>query len=167
LPHAPAVPWNPPLGQNSLPLPVGYTAGARVLNLGRLVDRSYYVQNNMLRMDERNMVAGIVETFDLIPGVVGLRARYGRDTTGDGVLDEPLDNDTADLIAKGAGGDNTLVAVQISLIVRSGNWERTEVSPATIDYWPGETLAIGPDDRHYRYRVFQTVVPLKNMIWNN
>jgi hypothetical protein len=28
--------------------------------------------------------------------------------------------------------------VQISLIVRSGNWERTEVSPAAIAYWPGE-----------------------------
>jgi hypothetical protein len=30
--------------------------GAQVLNLGQLVDRSYYVQNNMLRMDERNLV---------------------------------------------------------------------------------------------------------------
>jgi type IV pilus assembly protein PilW len=122
----------------------------------------------MLRMEERNLADGSLTIFDLIPGVIGLRARYGRDTNADGVLeDSEFDNETADLIAKGANGDNTLVAVQISLIVRSGNWERTEVSPATIDYWPGETLAIGPDDRHYRYRVFQTVVPLKNMIWNN
>jgi hypothetical protein len=45
-----------------------------------LVDRSYYVQNNMLRMDERNLVDGSLTTFDLIPGVIGLRARYGRDT---------------------------------------------------------------------------------------
>jgi hypothetical protein len=45
-------------------------------------------QNNVLRMAERNMVTGNVETFDLIPGVMGLRARYGLDTTGDGVLDD-------------------------------------------------------------------------------
>jgi type IV pilus assembly protein PilW len=79
-----------------------------------------------------------------------------------------FDNDTNALIAAGVGGNNTLVAVQISLIVRSGNWERNEVSPAAIAYWlNGPAVAIGPDDRHYRYRVFQTVVPLKNMIWNN
>lgn len=170
LPHDPAVPWNPPVGQNIfpvLPLPAGYTDGARVLNLGQLVDRSYFVQNNTLRMEERNLVDGSLTTFDLIPGVIGLRARYGRDTNADGVLDA-FDNDTPALIAAGVGGNNTLVAVQISLIVRSGNWERNEVSPAAIAYWlNGPAVAIGPDDRHYRYRVFQTVVPLKNMIWNN
>jgi type IV pilus assembly protein PilW len=173
LPHGP-MPWNPQAN-----VPFGYTGGvggARVLNLGQLVDRSYYVQNNMLRMDERNMVTGIVETFDLIPGVVGLRARYGRDTTGNGLLNDFVAGPqaTRDLITAGATGLNTLVAVQISLIVRSRNWEKTEVSPAAIAYWPVDannpnppTRAIAPDDRHYRYRVFQTVVPLKNMIWNN
>lgn len=167
LPHGlmPWMPWNP---QANVPFPVGaYTGGvggAQVLNLGQLVDRRYFVQNNVLRMAERSMVTGNDDPpFDLIPGVIGLRARYGRDTNADGVLDT-FDNDTAALTAAGA---NTLVAVQISLIVRSGNWERTEVSPAAIEYWPGEALAIGADDRHYRYRVFQTVVPLKNTIWNN
>jgi len=155
------MPWNP---QASVPFPAGGyregVGGTQVLNLGQLVDRSYFVQNNVLRMAERNMVTGNVDTFDLIPGVVGLRARYGLDTTGDGVLDD-FD------VPVPAPAANTLVAVQISLIVRSGNWERTEVSPAAIEYWPGEALAIGADDRHYRYRVFQTVVPLKNTIWNN
>ena len=168
LPYGPIpMPWNPPA---NVQFPAGGfkggVGGAQVLNLGQLVDRSYFVQNNVLRMAERNMVTGYVDTFDLIPGVVGLRARYGRDTAPnplDGVLDT-FDNDTPALTAAGA---NTLVAVQISLIVRSGNWERTEVSPAAIEYWPGEALAIGADDRHYRYRVFQTVVPLKNTIWNN
>ncbi|MEF8719395.1 MAG: PilW family protein [Candidatus Accumulibacter necessarius] len=82
----------------------------------------------MLRMDERNLVDGTLTTFDLIPGVIGMRARYGRDTNADGVLDT-FDNDTPDLIAKGVGGNNTLVAVQISLIVRSGNWERNRSQP--------------------------------------
>ncbi len=159
LPHA-------PLGTNIFPTG-GYALGARVLNLGQLVDRSYYVENNMLRMDERNLVNGTLTSYDLIPGVIGLRASYGRDTNADGVLDV-FDNDTNALITAGVSGDNTLVAVQISLIVRSGNWERTEVSPAAIAYWPnGPTVALSADERHYRYRVFQTIVPLKNMIWNN
>jgi type IV pilus assembly protein PilW len=162
LPHA-------PLGTNIFPTG-GYALGARVLNLGQLVDRSYYVENNMLRMDERNLVnATLTRSYDLIPGVIGLHARYGRDTSipPDGVLDV-FDNDTNALITAGVSGDNTLVAVQISLIVRSGNWEKTEVSPAAIAYWPnGPTVALSADERHYRYRVFQTIVPLKNMIWNN
>jgi hypothetical protein len=102
LPHAPvgpngiAYPWNTPLNPaNILFAAPGYTlaGGAQVLNLGQLVDRSYYVQNNMLRMDERNLVDGSLTTFDLIPGVIGLRARYGRDTNADGVLDT-FDNNT-------------------------------------------------------------------------
>ena len=160
-----------PTGENIFPTG-GYAVGARVLNLGQLVDRSYYVENNVLRMAERNLVNGTLTSYDLIPGVIGLHARYGRDTTGDGVLDGDFVPGTTenreDLRDAGATGINTLVAVQISLIVRSGNWEKTEVSPAAIAYWPnGPTVALSADERHYRYRVFQTIVPLKNMIWNN
>ena len=172
LPHDPGslVPWNPPVGQNIFPQnpSVGYTAGAKILNLGRLLEHTYYVYNDMLRMDERNLADASLTSYDLIPGVVGLRARYGRDTDDDGVLDV-FDNDTADLIAKSQATDsgNTLNAVQFALIVRSGNWEKEAVSPASVAFWPGETLSLGSDAQHYRYRVFQTIVPLKNIIWNN
>lgn len=169
LPHDPgsSAPWNPPVDQSIFPAG-GYTVGAKILDLGALVEHSFYVQDGMLRMDERNLTNASLTTYDLIPGVVGLRARYGRDTTGDGVVDG-FDNDTADLIAKSlaAPSGNTLVAIQFSLIVRSGNREKEAVSPATIAYWPDATLALDDEARHYRYRVFQTVVPLKNMLWNN
>jgi hypothetical protein len=58
LPHG-LMPWNP---QANVQFPVGaYTGGvggAQVLNLGQLVDRRYFVQNNVLRMAERSMVTG-------------------------------------------------------------------------------------------------------------
>lgn len=163
LQHNPVSPWNPPGGQNIFPSG-GYSTGAKILNLGTFIDHTYYVQNNMLRVDERSTTTGMIISYDLIPGVMGMRARYGRDTSNDGVLDV-FDNDTAAMIA--AGGV-TLTAVQFSLIVRSGNWERDEVSPASLEYWPGgPTLSLSGDDRHYRYRVFQSIVPLKNVIWNN
>ena len=165
-----SVPWNPPADQNIFPQTpsVGYTAGAKVLNLGHLIEHTYYVHNDMLRMDERNPADASLTSFDLSPGVVGLRARYGRDTDNDGVLDL-FDNDTADVIAKSllADSGNTLDAIQFGLIVRSGKREKELVSPASIAFWPGETLALGSEAQHYRYRVFQTVVPLKNIIWNN
>ena len=165
-----SVPWNPPVDQNIFPQTpsVGYIAGAKILNLGHLLEHTYYVHNDMLRMDERNIADASLTSFDLIPGVVGLRARYGRDTDNDGVLDL-FDNDTADAITKSQAADsgNTLDAIQFALIVRSSKREKELLSPASIAFWPGETLALDDEARRYRYRVFQTVVPLKNIIWNN
>ena len=172
LPHEPGndFPWNPPVDRNIFPdsPAVGYVTGAKVLNLGRLLEHTFYVHGDMLRMDERNLVDASRTSFDLIPGVVGLRARYGRDTDNDGALDV-FDNDTADVLAKSLAADsgNTLNAVQFALIVRSGKREKAQVSAASIAFWPGETLSLDDEARHYRYRVLQTIVPLKNIIWNN
>ena len=68
----------------------------------------------------------------------------------------------------------TILALRIGVVSRSGLYEKTEVSPATIKLWPDSAVApttTGPvwtltaDERHYRYKVFQTVVPIRNMIW--
>lgn len=172
LPHVPgdAFPWIPDAEQNIFPESpaVGYSSGAKVLNLGQVIEHTYYVHGDMLRMDERSLVDASQTSFDLIPGVVGLRARYGRDTDDDGVLDV-FDNDTDELLAKSLAAENgnTLNAVQFALIVRSGQREKAQVSGASIAFWPGETLALDDEARHYRYRVLQTIVPLKNIIWNN
>ena len=158
LPHAAGdtAPWNPPEGQNIFPVG-GYTVGATVLNLGQLVNHAYYVADNVLRMDERSPVDGSVTSYDLIPGVVGLRA---------------------DCLPAGAGCSEATKAVRFGLIVRSGQREKSAVeqsevtrsgSDAYIAYWPGDgapRYALDAEGRHYRYRVFQTIVPLKNIIWN-
>ena len=159
LPHVPSttMPWNPPKGTNSLG--GTYGVGTRVLNLGqRLVSRSFYVKDETLRVDELNASDGSVTTYDLAPGVVGLRA--------------------ACLPAMACSESTT--AIRFGLIVKSGNREKDAVAQqevkvvegkASIAFWPGEgapTHDLGSDEEalHYRYRVFQTVVPLKNIIWN-
>lgn len=136
-------PWNPPESQNIFPSG-GYLLGASVLNLGQLqlVYHEFYVEENTLRMVERNLDGDMSLPHDLIPGVIGLRAEY-----------LPV-------------GINPPTAIRFSLIVRSGNWEKEKVSSATIDYWKDETLVLNDESQHYRYRVFQTIVPLKNIIWN-
>lgn len=155
LPHVPGVttPWNPPEGTNSF-LTSKYAAGARVLNLGQLVSHSYYVRDNTLRMDEIGFDDGSVTTYDLVPGVVGLRAQCLPATT-------PCNDQTT--------------AVRFGLIVKSGNQEKDKViqqevsivdGKASIAFWPGDSLALGDEELRYRYRIFQTVVPLKNIIWN-
>lgn len=63
--------------------------------------------------------------------------------------------------------------VRIALVSRSGQYEKEEVSPATIKLWPDSAVApttTGPDwivpDKHYRYRVTSSAVALRNVIWS-
>jgi type IV pilus assembly protein PilW len=84
----------------------------------------------------------------------------------DGVLDV-FDNDTAALILAGVNGEYPgRGADQPDRSQRQLGENRGQPGGHCL-LARRETLAIAPDDRHYRYRVFQTVVPLKNMIWNN
>ena len=161
LPHVPgeATPWNPPKGTNSLTSTYGI--GTRVLNLGQgLVSRRFYVRDETLRVDELSTSDGSVTTYDLAPGVVGLRA--------------------ACLPAMPCSESST--AIRFGLIIRSGNREKDVVAQqevkvvegkASIAFWPGDgaptldlDLSSNDEALHYRYRVFQTVVPLKNIVWN-
>lgn len=66
-----------------------------------------------------------------------------------------------------------LRAVRVAILVRSGNWERDEVTTAAPS-WAGGAFnmsatvpADGTGWKHYRYRVYQTAVPLPNMIWGS
>ncbi|HXV12315.1 MAG TPA: PilW family protein, partial [Burkholderiales bacterium] len=98
------------------------------------------------------------------------QAQYGRDTNGDGIIDV-FDEFNPVTAADWA----TILAVRIGVIARSGLYEKTEVTPVgAIKLWPDSAVApttVGPiwtptaEERHYRYKVFHTVVPVRNMIW--
>lgn len=150
-------PWNPPEGTDIFPAG-GFNEGARVFNLGQLVEHRFYVNDYTLIMEERSAVDGSISTYDLAHGVMGLRAQCLPD-----------------------GCDKQPTAIRFGLIVRSDSREKevikqaeVEVSTgggASIAFWPGKdapTFDLGSQEEalHYRYRVFQTVVPLKNVVWN-
>ena len=156
LPHDPSDknPWNPPGGTNIFS-GSKYDVGTRVLNLGRLVSRSFYVENNTLRMDELDFDQGTVASYDLVPGVMALRAEC----------------------LPGACNEQP-TAIRFGLIVRSGNREKDVLDQrevqvvggkAAIVFWSGDDAPqydLDEEARHYRYRVFTTIVPFKNVIWN-
>jgi type IV pilus assembly protein PilW len=126
--------------------------------------------------------------------VVALVAQYGWDTTGtpDKAADVycksrltptdaacPAGDDgspapgNAGLTALQRACDWTRVmSIRIAVVTRSGQYDKEEVSPATIKLWPDSAVAPsteGPEyptaDRHYRYRVATTTVALRNIIW--
>jgi type IV pilus assembly protein PilW len=103
------------------------------------------------------------------------------DNDGDGIVDA-FNETTPASSAQWAA----VLALRVAVVARSGLYEKDEVSPATIRLWDNSATpptTTGPvwtltaltgdaafdadaaDRRHYRYKVFQTVIPLRNMLW--
>lgn len=145
----------------------GYSTAARIVNMGTMVRRQYFVQGGQLMMQDMNLPVGAapLNPVPIADGVVAMRALYGVDTNNDGYID--VYDNAAPAEAR------ALVAVQVAVVARSAQLERTPVSPATLTLWTGGTvanggaLALDEAAQRYRYRVYQTTVPLRNVIWTN
>jgi type IV pilus assembly protein PilW len=111
-------------------------------------------------------------------GVYQMHAIYGIDTVGNGILNTwagPGD----------AGYDITtvmttpatmrkIIAVRVALVLRGQYYDKNTVSPATLTLFSGltngggtslqQSVTVSATDQHYRYRVFEFTVPLRNMI---
>ena len=184
--HNPGVtaPYNP-AGGGLFP---AYGKDSLVFDLGDAIIRTYEITNNNLQAADTMLVAAGGAPTDLVNGIVDLRAQYGKDNgvnngtvtnttyaANDGIIDG-FDN-TAPVTA----ADWTQVlAVRIAVLARSGNYEKPSVSGGNCDAttvlptWSGsaaspfnavDVATVTSQARCFRYRVFETVVPLRNMIW--
>ena len=109
----------------------------------------------------------------LIAGIVNLQAQYGVslnvasntvalwvDATG------PYDAATITQANR-----NLIKAVRIAVVGRSAKREMEVVTPGPVPAWSGpgapavDLTGYGTDWDHYRYRAFDTIIPLRNVIW--
>ncbi|RQO62627.1 pilus assembly protein PilW [Paucibacter sp. KBW04] len=157
----------------------GYLAGTQLLNTGQLVSRTFSVSADyVLRQQTLGLASGAASTEDLFPQIVNLQAMYGKDTDGDGVVDA-YDNGTPTTNA----GWRQVLSVRIALVARSVSYQKEEVSLNAPQWDVGSAVNVAgavdcngsrcinmkvegvPDWKHYRYRVYDVVVPLRNMLW--
>lgn len=174
-----AGPWN----HSTLYPTAGYASGDTLLNIGTLARRTYAVSSaGNLQMTEFSAGSGTEGTQDLYPQIVNLQAFYAKDTNGDGVVDRydattPTTND----------GWKQILAVRIAVVARSNQYEKEEVTAsaplwdvgATATFADATTATCGTSTcialkvshvdqwKHYRYKVYDTVVPLRNVLWNS
>lgn len=178
--------YNPPpdyMTSNNWPR---YPAESMVFNVGNTLvgavnSRNYAVSNNALQIT--SALSGVIATTeDAVTGVVNLQAQYG---ISDGITQQVqnwvnatgaewgsnvLDRDHA----------NRVKAVRLVVVTRVGKLEWSDVTaactntagianagPCSFDdaQAPVIDLSGDPNWRRYRYRVYQTVVPLRNMVW--
>jgi len=111
-------------------------------------------------------------------GVYQMHAIYGVDTNGNGTQDAwagPGDTGyDINTVMTTPATMESIVAVRISLLVRGEYYDKNIVSPATLTLFNGLTNAGGTSlaqvvnlsatDQHYRYRLFEFTVPVRNMI---
>ena len=112
-----------------------------------------------------------ISDVEVATSIVQLKAMYGKDAT----VDNGRTVDTWNTVTPANAAEWMQVrAVKVAVLARSGQYEKTPVyTPAgcttscTSVPFTMANLADGTDWRNYRYRVYQTTVPLRNMIWSN
>jgi type IV pilus assembly protein PilW len=184
-------PYNP-AGGGLLP---AFPAGTQLFNLGRPTVSAYSIASGSLQLaslfsaSSSNVIASYTPApVTVVDGVVDLQAQYGKDNgldngtvtqavyaASDGRVDR-YDNATP---ANGTEWQQVL-SIRLAVLARSEHYEKPEPagSPCTATTntnaptWVGGSFpALGDlsntanPARCYSYRVFETVVPLRNMIW--
>ena len=154
--------YNRPSGLPS-PYNVSYGTSAKLFNLGALPSsNTYSIQNAQLMLRSLFSDAPTVSN-PIFDEIVQLQAQYGKDTNNDGIVDV-FDETTPTT----AAGWAQVLAARVALIARSGQYEKEQVTPATLAMWTdagAPTWTLDDEERHYRYKTYSTIVPLRNMIW--
>jgi type IV pilus assembly protein PilW len=105
----------------------------------------------------------------LAANIVGFKVLYGWDTstTADGYVDEYSATVPSALSAKSNQCQISRVgAVRVGLVARNGLADKVVVTSAA-PVWQGGSFVLSAfsDWQYYRYKVFETTIPLRNMIW--
>lgn len=180
--------WNPAVADTLFPTD-GYPAfapgtpprGSILLNLGRLLVREYHVADGGLWLQAFDSAEGPVPRDGLAhPDVVQLQALYGKDSDGDRVIDR-----YDDLTPTTAAGWQQVLALRVAVVARSPQAEREDVTaasprwnlgagvtvPGSVDCGGARCLSLDLGGlpagwQRHRYKVYDTLVPLRNRIWH-
>jgi len=157
--------------------PSTFDANPRIHDVGALVLRTYSVDNgNLMARDDFSSGTQV----QVANNVVALKAQYGISDAGSQIVNQWV---SATLGPAGNWATPSLVdlrrvkAIRLAVVIRSAIKERpdaatgqctvTSVAPVSWPDGPAIDLSNDPDWRCYRYRSFETVVPLRNVLWAN
>jgi type IV pilus assembly protein PilW len=172
--------WNPSTGI----MPTSYASGSTLAKISQLVYRRYAVSSNDLQATDSLTADDTPVTTTVGSQIVLLKAFYGKASGTDGVVDS-YDTTTPTTTA----GWKQVRTIRIALVARSAQREKNAVTTADPLWNVGSTVSVtgsaacgsnrcvtlqvspatgtNTEWQHYRYKVFDTVVPLRNMLWTS
>lgn len=159
----------------------GYLDKSYLLNMGSLSFNTYSVNAAAQSLDVTARTAEAVSaTESLYPQIVNMQAMYGKAAAGTGQVS------SYDTVAPTTAADwQNVLAIRIAVVARSTQYEKEAVTSKapSWDVGPNSTVSGAttcgtskcvelkishvPDWEHYRYKVYDTIVPLRNMLWNS
>lgn len=177
--------------------PGGYTTDDIVINLGTNVDRIFRVfkdgTNDQFYLQQENMNAAdsgcgpqdATPVLNAVSNVVNIQAQYGVAAansqqvscwTSAAVGDTGCGITSGNWSAPVAADVRRIKAVRVAVVVRSAIAERpssgatcdtTTTAPVSWDGGPAVNLTHVSNWQCYRYKAYQTVIPVINLIWAN
>jgi type IV pilus assembly protein PilW len=189
--HATTDSANPPAATNifpaaSSPYSAGYDdsaeAPAVVINMGAMPQARYAVSSNSLTY--QNLTVTGSTAINLASGVVALKAQYGISNAGSQQINAWVRATGATWATPSAANILRIKALRVAVVVRSSLLEKDNVTTTCTNNagtnngpcaWsdtaanpaPLIDLSADPNWQRYRYRVFETIIPLRNVIWAN
>jgi type IV pilus assembly protein PilW len=159
---------------------VTYSANAQVFNLGAIPARNIYailinslVFTSVLDSPTAQVVAD---------NIVQMKAQYGKDNgVSNGTVSLPayiLNDGVVDSYDNAAPTTTVqwgqVLAVRVGVVARSAQPEKPSTTGGPCDATTGALTWVGgnfdlsadPKWRCYRYKIFQTTVPVRNMLWS-
>lgn len=129
--------------------------------IGSYGDNTFDVANNTLRSNAEPVISEVVD----------LQAQYGiSDVPGNNQVTTWVDA-TGDWATPMAIADrNKIKAVRVVIVLRNGLREKTKVTTDASLASSSPAIPVSvvnlPNWENYRYRVFSTTVPIRNMLWS-
>ncbi len=143
----------------------------------------YRVVNGALELNTSPSVAGIVN-IQAQYGIVSAAAATSPSTTDDNQITQWVNATGGTWATPSVTDRNRIRAIRIAVVARNGLLEKenvtnacsstTTANPTGLCAWEGSggspapaiDLSNDPDWQRYRYRVFETIIPLRSMIWS-
>jgi type IV pilus assembly protein PilW len=149
--------------------------GSRFSCMGNWQNYTYQIVNNELLLNGQPIVSE----------VVNMQAQYGvSNAANSNQVNEWVDATGATWAVPTVENRNRIKAIRVAVVVRNGLLEKEVVSaacssttaanPTGVCAWDGSLygaapaidLSATPNWQNYRYRVFETIIPLRNMLWS-
>jgi type IV pilus assembly protein PilW len=151
---------------------------ASLVNLGqgdRIGRTLYSVDTTKNTLTTQSLIPTVLAATPVVSNVVNLKAQFGLDTDNDGTVDtwqSATGNwSSANLPLQPVATWQQIRAIRVSVVTRSDKYETDAVTTGPIGMlcMPAPCVAsmtLNSDQQHYRYKVLETIVPLRNALWN-
>ena len=150
------------------PFPVAYVVGDIAFRYGdgTSFGRRFSVRCDHLvesdPVDVADAAVTCANSTPIVAQVVDLQAEYG--VVDGGAL--TWRSATGDWAALDADETAQIRAIRVGVVTRHPQFEKTAVPAAQAPAWMGEaTTDLIAANPNYRHRVFETVIPLRNVVW--